>query len=38
MSHNISIKLAPVLTAERWDDPTWMRPGRAFYWPGSLGC
>ena len=36
MSHTISIKLAPVLTAERWDDPKWMRPGRAFYWPGSL--
>ena len=36
MSHNISIKLAPILTAERWDDPKWMRPDRVFYWPGSL--
>ena len=30
------IKLAPVLTAERWGDPEWTRPGRTFYWPGSL--
>ena len=36
MSHNISIELAPILTAERWDDPKWMRPDRVFYWPGSL--
>lgn len=36
MSHNISIKLAPILTAERWDDPKWMRPGRAFYWNNAL--
>ena len=36
MSHNILVKLAPILTAERWDDPNWTRPGRTLYWPGSL--
>ena len=34
--HTVCVKLAPVLTAERWDDPKWMRPGRAFYWNGAL--
>lgn len=36
MSHNISIKLGPILNAERWNNPTWTRPGRTLYWPGSL--
>ena len=36
MTHTVCVKLAPVLTAERWDDPKWMRPDRVFYWPGSL--
>ena len=36
MSHNILVKLAPILDADRWDDPTWTRPGRTLYWPHSL--
>ena len=36
MTHSAVIKLAPILTAERWDDSAWTRPGRTFYWPGSL--
>ena len=36
MTHTVCVKLAPILTAERWDDPKWMRPDRVFYWPGSL--
>ena len=36
MTHTVCVKLAPVLTVERWDDPKWMRPDRVFYWPGSL--
>ena len=36
MTHTVCVKLAPILTAERWDDPKWMRPDRTFYWPGSL--
>ena len=36
MTHAVCVKLAPVLTAERWDDPNWTRPERTFYWPGSL--
>ena len=36
MTHAVCVKLAPVLTAERWDDPTWTRPGRDLYWSGSL--
>jgi hypothetical protein len=30
------IKFAPVLTAERYNNPKWERPGRDFYWSGSL--
>ncbi len=36
MTHSAVIKLAPILTAERWGDPAWTRPGRTFYWPGAL--
>ena len=36
MSHTALIKFAPVLTAERWGNPEWTRPGRTFYWGGSL--
>ena len=36
MSHTALIKFAPVLTAERWGDPKWTRPGRTFYWNGAL--
>lgn len=36
MSHTALVKFAPVLTAERWGDPTWTSPGRTFYWGRSL--
>jgi hypothetical protein len=36
MTHAVSVKLAPVLTAERWGYPKWTRPGRTFYWGGAL--
>lgn len=36
MSHTALIKFAPVYTAERYKNPEWERPGRDFYWPGSL--
>ena len=36
MNQAAIIKLAPILTAERWKNPEWERPGRDFYWSGSL--
>lgn len=30
------MKFAPIVTAERMNNPTWERPGRTMYWPGSL--
>ena len=36
MSTAAIVKLAPVLTAERYKNPEWERPGRDFYWSGSL--
>jgi len=36
VSQDAIIKLAPLITPERWKNPEWERPGRDFYWSGSL--
>jgi hypothetical protein len=30
------IKIAPIVSTERVNDPTWTRPGRVLFWSGSL--
>ena len=37
MSHNILVKLAPILDADRWDDPTWTRPAAPSTGPTRSG-
>jgi hypothetical protein len=36
MSHDVTIKFAPIFTAERFSDPAWTRPGRTMCYPGAL--
>lgn len=36
MSHEVTIKLAPVITADRFRNPDWDRPDRTLYRRGSL--
>ena len=36
MTHSALVKLAPVVSAERLNNPTWERPGRTMYWSGAL--
>jgi hypothetical protein len=36
MTYEALLKVAPILTLERYNDPRWNRPGRSMYEPGSL--
>ena len=36
VTHTVTIKLAPVLTADRFRNPDWDRPDRTLYWRGAL--
>jgi hypothetical protein len=36
MSHEAIVKFAPVWLADRFDDPTWNRPGRTLYQRGAF--
>lgn len=36
MSHTAVVKIAPIFSVERFDDPRWNRPGRTMYYNGAL--
>ena len=36
MTHTVCVRFAPVVNADRLNNPTWERPGRTMYWSRAL--